>query len=140
MKARLDHIGIAIDDLQGALAFYRDALGLDIAPAEEVPSQMVRAHFIALGGTAIELLEATDADSPIARYLAKRGPGLHHVTLEVEDIRATLATLQARGVRLIDASPRPGAHGSLVAFVHPSSTQGVLVELKQAPDGRPERI
>jgi methylmalonyl-CoA/ethylmalonyl-CoA epimerase len=140
MKARLDHIGVAIDDLRGALAFYRDALGLEVGPAEEVPSQKVRAHFIALGGTAIELLEATDADSPIARYLAKRGPGLHHVTLEVDDIRAALATLQARGVRLIDGSPRPGAHGSLVAFIHPSSAQGVLVELKQAADGTPGRI
>jgi methylmalonyl-CoA/ethylmalonyl-CoA epimerase len=137
MRARLDHIGIAIDDLDGALAFYRDALGLEVAPPEEVPSQMVRAHFIALGGTAIELLEATDPGSPIARYLAKRGPGLHHVTLEVEDIRATLGGLQARGVRLIDASPRPGAHGSLVAFIHPASTQGVLVELKQAAGGAP---
>jgi methylmalonyl-CoA/ethylmalonyl-CoA epimerase len=140
MKARLDHVGIAVANLEEAVAFYRDALGLEIASAEEVPSQMVRAHFIGTGGAAIELLEATDAASPIARYLARRGPGLHHITLEVEDIRAALARLAAQGVRLIDSSPRAGAHGSLVAFVHPASTHGVLLELKQAAAGSPDGI
>jgi methylmalonyl-CoA/ethylmalonyl-CoA epimerase len=131
MKATLDHVGIAVVDLGEALAFYRDALGLEVEPAEEVPSQRVRAHFIPLGESAIELLEATAADSPIAKYTAKRGAGLHHITLRVDDIRAALAQLKARGVRLIDETPREGAHRSLVAFIHPSSSHGVLVELKQ---------
>lgn len=136
MKARLDHIGIAVSDIGEALRFYRDALGLEIAPAETVPSQRVRAHFIPLGApgsrsSSLELLEATAEDSPIARYVSKRGPGLHHITLAVDDIVAALAQLKDRGVRLIDEVPRPGAHGSLVAFIHPASAHGVLVELKQ---------
>jgi methylmalonyl-CoA epimerase len=136
MKARLDHIGIAVSDIDMALKFYRDALGLEIETSEEVASQRVRAHFIPLspgaGDAALELLEATADDSPIAKYIAKRGPGLHHITLRVDDIRAALEQLKARGVRLIDDTPRPGAHGSLVAFLHPASAHGVLVELKQA--------
>jgi methylmalonyl-CoA epimerase len=132
MKATLDHIGIAVASLDQALAFYRDALGLDIEAPEEVESQRVRAHFIPLGESALELLEATAEDSPIAKYVSKRGPGVHHITLRVDDIVAALAQLKARGVRLIDEAPRPGAHGSRVAFIHPASAHGVLVELKQA--------
>jgi methylmalonyl-CoA/ethylmalonyl-CoA epimerase len=132
MKVTIDHIGIAVSGLDDALAFYRDALGLVVEAPEEVRSQRVRAHFIAAGETAIELLEATADDSPIAKYVAKRGPGLHHITLRVDDLVAALAHLKARGVRLIDEAPREGAHGSLVAFIHPSSAHGVLVELKQA--------
>jgi methylmalonyl-CoA/ethylmalonyl-CoA epimerase len=131
MKATLDHIGIAVSDLNAALAFYRDALGLEIGPAEEVASQRVRATFIPAGGAAIELLEATAPESAIGKFVAKRGPGLHHITLRVEDIHAALAMLKARGVRLVDEEPRPGAHGSLVAFIHPSAAHGVLVELVQ---------
>jgi methylmalonyl-CoA epimerase len=131
LKARLDHIGIAVANLADALAFYRDALGLDVEPAEEVATQRVRAHFIPTGEAALELLEATADDSPIAKYVQKRGPGLHHITLRVDDIAEALALLKARGVRLIDEQARPGAHGSLVAFIHPSSAHGVLVELKQ---------
>ena len=132
MKAQIDHIGIAVGDLGEALKFYRDALGLEVEAPEDVASQRVRAHFIPTGESAIELLEATSDDSPIAKYVAKRGPGIHHLTLRVEDIRAVLARLKEKGVRLIDEVPRPGAHGSLVAFIHPASTHGVLVELKQA--------
>ena len=132
MKA-LDHVGIAVSSLADALAFYRDTLGLEVEPPEEVPSQGVRAHFIAVGDSTLELLEATTADSPIARFLTKRGPGMHHVALRVDDIVAALADLKARGIRLIDETPRPGAHGSLVAFLHPASTHGVLVELLQPP-------
>lgn len=128
----IDHVGIAVSDLDAALAFYRDALGLTVETPEEVASQRVRAHFIPVGESAIELLEATADDSPIATYVAKRGPGLHHITLRVDDIRAALAQLEAKGVRLIDEQPREGAQGSLVAFIHPSSAHGVLVELKQA--------
>lgn len=131
MKARLDHIGIAVSNVEEALAFYRDALGLEIEAPEGVASQRVRAHFIPVGEAALELLEATAADSPIAKFVEKRGPGLHHITLRVDDIHATLAQLKARGVRLIDDEARPGAHGSLVAFIHPSAAHGVLVELKQ---------
>jgi methylmalonyl-CoA epimerase len=132
MKVKLDHIGIAVANISEALAFYRDALGLEVEPPEEVASQRVRAHFIPAGGAALELLEATSDDSPIARYVAKRGAGLHHITLRVDDLAAALAQLKARGVRLIDDVPRPGAHGSQIAFIHPSSAHGVLVELKQA--------
>ena len=129
--ATLDHVGVAVADVAAATAFYQEALGLPVAAPEEVAAQRVRAHFIEAGDTAIELLEATAADSPIARYLSKRGPGLHHITLRVDDIAAALARLKAHGVRLIDETARPGAHGSLVAFVHPASAHGVLVELKQ---------
>jgi methylmalonyl-CoA epimerase len=136
MKAVLDHIGIAVEDIDAALAFYRDALGLEIEAPEDVVSQRVRAHVIPTGESALELLEATAPDSPIARYLQKRGPGIHHLTLRVEDIRAALAHLRARGVRLIDEQPRPGAQSALVAFIHPSAAHGVLVELKQAAPPR----
>ena len=131
MKVTLDHVGIAVGALDAALAFYRDVLGLELDVPEDVPSQRVRAHFIAVGESTLELLEATTEDSPIAKFVAKRGPGLHHVCLRVDDIKAALAELKARGVRVIDETPRPGAHHSLVAFLHPSSTHGVLVELKQ---------
>ena len=133
MKATLDHIGIAVRDLDAALAFYRDALGLEVGEVEEVPSQQVRAQFLPLGETALELLEATSEDSAIARSIARRGPGIHHVTLRVDDLAATLAGLRDRGVRLVDEHPRPGAGGSLVAFIHPSAAQGVLIELKENP-------
>jgi LAO/AO transport system kinase len=135
--ARLDHVGIAVSDVNAALAFYRDALGLEVEAPEDVASQRVRAHFIPAGEAALELLEATAPDSPIAKFVEKRGPGLHHITLRVGDIRAALARLKERGVRLIDEEPRPGAHGSLVAFIHPSAAHGVLVELKQ--DGESKR-
>ena len=132
MKAILDHIGIAVEDIEKALAFYRDALGLDIEAPEGVPSQGVRAHMIPVGQSALELLEGTRPDSPIAKYVQQRGAGLHHITLRVDDIRAALDHLRARGIRLIDEDPRPGAQAALVAFIHPSSAHGVLVELKQS--------
>jgi GTPase len=131
VKAVLDHVGIAVQDVNKALAFFRDALGLQVEVPEEVASQRVRAHFIPVGESAIELLEATSDDSAIAKYVEKRGPGIHHITLRVDDLRAALEQLKARGVRLVDQEPRPGAEGSLVAFIHPSAAHGVLVELKQ---------
>ena len=134
MRAVLDHVGIAVKDLAAALAFYRDALGLEIEPPEEVASQRVRAHFIPAGEANLELLEATAADSPIARYVDKRGPGLHHITLRVDDIHAAMSHLKDRGVRMIDDVPRSGAEGSTIAFVHPSAAHGVLIELKQSPN------
>src|SRR5712691_4889020 len=132
MKAVLDHVGIAVKDLTAALAFYRDALGLEIEAPEEVVSQRVRAHFVPVGESKLELLEATAPESPIAKSIEKRGPGLHHITLRVEDLHAALSQLKARGARLIDDQPRPGAEDALVAFVHPASAHGVLVELKQS--------
>ena len=139
MKATLDHIGIAVNDLSAALAFYRDALGLEIEAPEDVASQRVRAHFIPVGESRLELLEATSADSAIARFVEKRGPGLHHITLRVDDIQLALAHLKRRGAKLIDEAPRPGAEHALVAFVHPSSAHGVLVELKQLVTGHETR-
>jgi methylmalonyl-CoA epimerase len=131
MKAVLDHIGIAVSDLAASLAFFRDVLGLQVEMSEEIASQQVRAHFLAAGQSTLEMLEPTAPDSPIARFLAKRGSGIHHVALRVEDIDAALGHLRSRGIRLIDERPRPGAEGSLVAFIHPSAAHGVLVELKQ---------
>ena len=138
MKCTIDHIGIAVASLADALAFYRDELGLEIEAPELVASQGVRAHFVVLDpaappprGVTLELLEAAATDSPIARYIARRGPGIHHIALRVPDLVATLDQLKARGVRLIDEAPRPGAHGALIAFIHPASTHGVLVELMQ---------
>jgi methylmalonyl-CoA epimerase len=131
VKATLDHIGIAVQDLAAAVAFYRDALGLEIEGVEEVPSQAVRAHFVPVGQPRLELLEATSPASPIAKYIEKRGPGLHHITLRVDNLDAALAHLKARGARLIDETPRQGAEGSRIAFVHPAAAHGVLVELKE---------
>ena len=133
MRAVLDHVGIAVADIEEALAFYRDALGLEIERPEDVPTQRVRAHVIPAGESALELLEATAPDSPIARFVQKRGPGIHHITLRVDDIQAALDHLRGRGIRLIDEQPRPGAQSALVAFIHPSAAHGVLVELTQGP-------
>ncbi len=131
MKAVLDHVGIAASDLQASLAFFRDVLGLHVETSEEIASQKVRAHFLSTGQSTLEVLEATAPDSPIAKYLEKRGPGMHHVALRVDDIDAALAHLRSRGIRLIDERARPGAEGAMVAFIHPSAAHGVLVELKQ---------
>ena len=131
MKAVIDHVGVAISDLGESLKFFQEALGLDLEPPEDIPSQRVRAHFVQAGDATIELVEPTSEDSPVAKFITKRGPGLHHLCLRVDDIVSALAELKAKGVKLIDETPRPGAHHSLVAFIHPSSTHGVLVELKQ---------
>jgi methylmalonyl-CoA epimerase len=131
MRFVLDHVGIAVSDLQASLAFFKDVLGLHVELSEDVRSQNVRAHFLGVGQSTLEMLEATAPDSPIARYLDKRGPGLHHVALRVDDIDAALAHLKSRGIRLIDEQARPGAEGAMVAFIHPSAAHGVLVELKQ---------
>ena len=131
MKVELDHIGIAIENINEALAFYRDALGLDIKATEEVISQGVRVHFMAAGESAVELLEPMKPNSPVGRFLKRRGPGLHHLTLRVDDLNAALTRLKGQGIRLIDEKPREGAEGALVAFIHPSSAHGVLVELKE---------
>ena len=135
MKATLDHIGVAVRGLSDAIAFYRDALGLEVSEAADVPTERVRAVFVRVGDASIELLEPTAPDSALARSIERRGEGLHHITLAVDDLTAALAQLKARGVRLVDDTPRPGAHGTRVAFVHPSSTGGVLLELKERASG-----
>jgi methylmalonyl-CoA epimerase len=132
MKAVLDHVGIAVEDVEEALAFFRDALGLEVEPPEEVGSQSVVVRYLATGPASLELVAPANDSSPIARFLDRRGPGLHHITLRVADLATTLAHLRTRGVRLVDEAPRPGSHGSRIAFVHPSSTHGVLVELKES--------
>lgn len=139
MKVRVDHIGIAVSDAPAAEAWYRDRLGLHVARVEQLDAHQVRAHFIDAGGCRFELLEPTTPTSPIARFLDTRGPGLHHVALAVDDIHAALAELKRAGVRLVDDVPRPGAEGALVAFLHPSAAQGVLVELKQPVYGAARR-
>jgi methylmalonyl-CoA/ethylmalonyl-CoA epimerase len=128
---KIDHIGIATRQLEEGLAVWQDALGLSIDSTEEIAEQGVRVAMLAVGETHVELLEALTPDSPVGKFLAKRGPGIHHIALEVDDIAASLAELKSKGARLIDETPRVGAGGCLVAFVHPSSTDGVLLELVQ---------
>jgi methylmalonyl-CoA epimerase len=127
---KIDHLGIAVPDLDAAVAAY-EALGFGVEARHEVPTEKVRTAFLPIGESHLELLEPTDPTSVIAKFLEKRS-GLHHVCVLVEDIEAALADLRARGVPLIDQSPRTGAGGSRVAFVHPSGAQGVLLELKEA--------
>lgn len=128
---KIDHIGIATRQLEEGLAVWRDALGLQLDRTEEVAEQGVRIAMLQVGDTHIELLEALNPDSPVGKFLAKRGPGIHHIAVEVPDIKAALAELKNKGARLIDEAPRVGAGGCLVAFVHPSTTKGVLLELVQ---------
>jgi len=130
---KIDHIGIATRGIDETARFWRAALALDITDTEEVAEQKVRVAMLAIGESRIELLEATSDDSPISKFLEKRGPGIHHIAVRVDDIRGTLAELKQKGARLIDEEPRVGARGCLVAFVHPSSTGGVLLELVQQP-------
>jgi len=128
---KLDHIGIATRQLDEALALWRDALGLPVDFTEEVTGQGVKVAMLPIGETHIELLEPLSENSPVGKFLEKRGPGIHHVAVRVPDIRAALAQLKEKGTRLIDETPRLGARGCLVAFVHPSSANGVLLELVQ---------
>src|ERR671917_1505004 len=131
---KVEHIGIATEKIEDALAFWRDALGLSVVHTEEVAEQGVRVAMLPLGEPRVELLEPTHEGSPVAKFLRKRGPGIHHVAVRVEDIRASLARLKAKGARLIDEEPRIGAGGCLVAFVHPQSAGGVLLELVEHTD------
>jgi methylmalonyl-CoA epimerase len=126
---KVDHIGIAINKLAEGLTLWRDLLGLQVESTEEVVEQGVRLVMLTVGDTHVELLESLKPDSPVGKFLAKRGPGLHHIAITVNDIRKSLAELKSKGVRLIDETPRVGAGGCLIAFVHPSSADGVLLEL-----------
>jgi len=127
----IDHIGIVTRGIDETARFWREVLDLDITETEVVAEQKVRVAMLAIGESRLELLEATSDDSPISKFLEKRGPGIHHIAVRVDDIRGALARLKQYGARLIDEEPRMGARGCLVAFVHPSSTGGVLLELVQ---------
>lgn len=135
MVKRIAHVAVVVEDLQTALGFWRDALGLPLLRTEHNEAEQVAIAFLPVGESEIELLEPTEAESGIGRYLAKRGQGMHHVCVEVDDIEATLARLTAYGVELINESPRTREDGTRYAFVHPRSASGVLVELYQKPAG-----
>ncbi len=129
---KINHLGIATKGIDEALKFWEDALGLENVHTEVVDDQKVRVAMLPIGESRIELLEPTAEDSPIAKFLEKRGGGIHHIAVEVEDIEAALAKLKREGMRLIDETARIGAEGCLVAFVHPASANGVLLELVQS--------
>jgi methylmalonyl-CoA/ethylmalonyl-CoA epimerase len=128
---KIDHLGIATNGIAEAIGFWQDALGLEHVHTETVEDQKVRVAMLPIGESRVELLEPTSVDSPISKFLEKRGGGIHHVAVRVDDIRAALAKLAANGAKLIDNEPRIGAEGCLVAFVHPKSSGGVLLELVQ---------
>ena len=128
MIKKIDHIAVVVEDIERTLAVFRDALGLELSHTQTIPDQDVKIAFLPVGESEIELLEPISGDSGVARFLATRGEGLHHICLEVEDIDAALADLKAKGVRLINETAVAGAHGR-VAFLHPKSTHGVMIEL-----------
>jgi len=131
MLTKINHIGIAVQSLADAIPFYRDNLGMAFMGTEEVPEQKVTVAFFQIGESKIELLEPTDGDSPVAKFMEKNGPGIHHIAYEVEDIEGAIAKLVADGARMIDSVPRNGAHGARIAFIHPKTSRGILTELCQ---------
>ena len=135
MFARIDHVGVAVEDLDAAIALYDDGLELALVHRETVESQGVDAVLLDVGENHVELLRPLSADSPVGKFLAKRGPGLHHVAYQTADIEAELARLKEAGLRLIDESPRTGIRNSRVAFLHPKSSGGVLTEIVQPAKG-----
>lgn len=126
---RIDHIAIVVDELDNSLAFWRDALGMELYGVRDVPAEMAQIAFLPAGESEIELVRPTTGDSGLAKYLEKRGPGMHHVCLEVDDIAGMLAQLKGKGIQLINEEPRLSADGKKYAFIHPKSANGVLVEL-----------
>ena len=131
MLTKIDHIGIAVNSLDETLPFYREKLGMAFQGVEEVVEQKVKVAMLQIGESKIELLEPTDPESPVARFLEKNGPGVHHLAYEVADLVAAIAHMEREGARMIDTAPRHGAHGALIAFVHPKSSNGILTELCQ---------
>jgi methylmalonyl-CoA/ethylmalonyl-CoA epimerase len=131
MLTKINHIGVAVKSIDEALPFYRDQLGMDFKGSEEVQEQKVKVAMLQIGESKIELLEPTSPESPVAKFLEKNGPGIHHLAYEVADITAAIAHLKKEGARMIDETPRNGAHGTQIAFVHPKSSNGVLTELCQ---------
>ncbi len=134
----INHIAIVVDDIDAALVFWRDALGLELSHVEDVPEEESIVAFLHAGKNEIELVKPTTSDSGVARYLERRGPGLHHICFEVDDISETLARLNRQGVRLINQEPTIGTGGKKIAFIHPQSTHGVLVELYELSPHEPE--
>ncbi|MGA9348849.1 MAG: methylmalonyl-CoA epimerase [Anaerolineae bacterium] len=132
MIKKIDHIGVVVHSIEEALQVYEEALGLELNDVKEVPEQAVKVAFLPVGDSEIELVEPLTSDSGVAKFLEKRGEGIHHICFEVDDIEAALQDLAAKGVRLIDEQPRQGAHGR-VAFLHPKSAHGVLIELIEKP-------
>jgi methylmalonyl-CoA epimerase len=128
---KLDHIGVAVKDLDDARNLYGESFGFDLGKIEELPDRQLKICFVDVGGARVELLFPTHPDSAVGQFIRKKGPGVHHLCYEVENLVATLDELKNAGIRLIDKEPRPGAHGMLVAFVHPSSAFGVLTEFAQ---------
>jgi methylmalonyl-CoA epimerase len=135
MLSTIDHVGVAVEDIDAALALYRDALGMPLVHRETVTEQGVDAALLDVGDGHVELLSPLGPETPIGKFLARKGPGLHHVAYRVEDVEQTLAALAGAGIRLIDEHPRTGIRGSRVAFVHPASTGGVLTEIVQPAEG-----
>jgi methylmalonyl-CoA/ethylmalonyl-CoA epimerase len=129
MVTKIDHIGIAVKNLDEALKFYEEILGIKCVGTEVVEEQKVKTAFLPIGDTEVELLEATDEDSPIAKFIEKRGEGIQHIAYRVDNIEKALEEVKAKGIRLIDEKPRKGAGGAKIAFLHPKSTYGVLIEL-----------
>lgn len=125
----INHVAVVVDDMEKALSFWRDALGMELHELRDVPAEKSQVAFLPLAGSEVELVMPTTEDSGIAKYLAKRGPGMHHICLEVDDIVGMLAQLREKGVRLINEEPRTSSDGKKYAFIHPESTAGVLVEL-----------
>ena len=125
----INHVAVVVDDMEKALSFWRDALGMELHELRDVPAEKSQVAFLPLAGSELELVTPTTDDSGIAKYLARRGSGMHHLCLEVDDVVAMLAQLQAKGVRLINEEPRIAVDGKKYAFIHPESTSGVLVEL-----------
>ena len=126
---KINHIAMLVNDLESPLNFWRDALGLELTQVEEVPGEQARIAFLPIGDSEIELVQPTTDDSGLARYLEKRGPGMHHICLEVDDIDGMLAQLKAKGIQLINQEARVGSDGRRYAFIHPKSASGVMVEL-----------
>ena len=135
MFARVDHIGVAVEDLDAAIALHEDAYDMALVHREVVEEQGVEAVLLDVGEGHVELLRPLSEETPVGRFLAKRGPGLHHVAYQVADVQATLSALRERGLRLIDEQPRTGIRGSRVAFLHPASSGGVLTEIVQPSEG-----
>lgn len=132
LAKKINHIGIAVKNIETASPLYRDILGMTFEGTEEVAEQKVKVAFFAIGESRVELLEPTSPDSPVAKFLEKDGEGIHHIAYEVEDIAGALERLRQENVRLVDEVPRCGAHGTRIAFLHPKATSGVLTELCQA--------
>ena len=130
---RIDHVAVLVDDLDKTLAFWQEALGIQVSHIEDVPAEKSMVAFLPLGGSEVELVKPTTDDSGLARYLEKRGPGMHHICLEVDDIDGMLAQLKAKGVQLINETPLTGSGGKKYAFIHPKSANGVMVELYELP-------